>query len=95
MESSKRSIFSLNYVNHALFVWLIRGEIILFTLLFKNRKYKMFLCLLLVSCVIMDVSIELTTSLGHGKNPLLIWVHRREIRYMYGIIELAVEVDME
>ena len=45
--------------------------------------------------VIMDVSIELTTSLSHGKNPLLIWVHKREICYVYEIIELVVEVDME
>ena len=43
----------------------------------------------------MDVFIELTTSLSHGKNPLLIWVHKREIGYVYGIKELAVEIDME
>ena len=43
----------------------------------------------------MDGSIELTTSLIHGKNPLLIWVHKMEIGYVYGIMELAVELDME
>ena len=31
----------------------------------------------------------------HGKNPLSIWVHKREIGYVYGIKELAVEIDME
>ena len=43
----------------------------------------------------MDVSLKLTTSLCHGKNPLSIWVHKREIGYVYGIKELAVEIDME
>ena len=55
----------------------------------------MFVCLFLVLWVIMDVSIELTTSLIRGKNPLLIWVHKMEIGYVYGIMELAVELDME
>ena len=45
MESSTRSICSINYVNHDLSVWLIRGEIILFTLLFKNRKQEIVVCL--------------------------------------------------
>ena len=29
------------------------------------------------------------------KSPFLIWVHKREIWYVYGIMEHVVDVDME
>ena len=77
-----------------------------FLLVNKRRNHPLYLlsrigcrnCLCvfsLVSWMIMESSIELTTSLNHGKNPFFNWVHKRENWYVYGIMEHVVEVNME
>ena len=85
MESSIRSICSLNYVNQSLFFWFIRGEIILFNLLFMNRKQERLVFLFFGFVGDYGCIPKANSFFMSWENPLLIWVHKREIGYVYGI----------
>ena len=94
MESSIRVKCSLNHVDNTLSLVLKRKNL---SLHYSSRiGCRNCLCVFsLVSWMIMESSIEPTTSLNHEKNPFLIWIHKRGNWYVYGIMEHVVEGDMD